>query len=343
MLSSYYLNTYNYSLPKSQIAQFPVEPREKAKLMLIERKTGSITHHCVDDLQTILTSDDLLIFNNTKVLPARLYGKGSGGGKVECLLLRKIIGNQWEVLIRPSKKYPVGKEICFGEQLSAQVCEELGEGKKIVSFKTKLKSFEELLENYGQMPLPPYIHRENKDPKDNINYQTLFAEKPGAVAAPTASLHFTTELLHKFEKQNIEWTTLTLHVGLGTFKPIQTEDIREHPMHYESYELSQETATLLNQTKNKKRHVSIGTTVCRVLESLTHPYIASKNQTNIFIYPEYRFRSIDALFTNFHLPASTLIMLVSAFAGYELCMEAYAKAIENNYRFYSYGDAMFIV
>ena len=338
-MDPYSLAAYEYHLPKELIAQHPVEPRENARLMCINKRTGEISHQHVRDLIDLLTPNDLLIFNNTKVLPARLYGYRKSGGKSECLLLRRYANGDWECLTRPAKKLVCGSLLKFSEEFSAEILEDLGEGKKRVAFHTKNLSFEEALEKWGQMPLPPYIERNEKDPKDALDYQTIFAQEAGAVAAPTASLHFRESFLKQVPAS---WTTLTLHVGLGTFKPVVVEDIREHPMHFESYSLSQETANTLNSTKGKKRHIAVGTTSCRVLESLRYPFEACSGDTDIFIYPGYSFASVDAFITNFHLPGSTLIMLVSAYLGRELCLEAYAKAVENKYRFYSYGDAMFL-
>ncbi len=339
------LSSYYFDLPKELIAQKPIEPRDQSRLMVLNRASGEISHFLFKDLQHILSSGDSLVFNNTKVIPARLLGHKESGAKIETLLLKQLSGDTWEALTRPAKKLPVGSHIAFADDFSCEVIGTKEEGVRILKF-FHPESFWEKLQLYGQMPLPHYIQRPEKEVKDKVDYQTVFAKEPGAVAAPTAGLHFTPSLLENLKQKGIDSTEITLHVGLGTFRPVQVDDIRQHPMHYEHCTVTEDAANKLNARKPDKRQVAVGTTCCRTLESLaTHEGIIKPGaiDTNLFIYPGYSFRYTQSLLTNFHLPGSTLLMLVSTFAGYELAMEAYHKAIEEKYRFFSYGDAMLIL
>lgn len=334
------LSSYHYHLPEERIAQRPMAPRDASRLMIINRKTGQIEDRTFRDLADLLQKGDSLVFNNARVIPARLIGKRSTGGESEIFLLRRRDINLWEALARPGKKLGVGSYVHFTDQLRCEICEDLGDGKKLVLFSGE-GDISALIEAHGRMPLPPYIKRSSDD-SDSVNYQTIFAKESGAVAAPTAGLHFTQEMLHKLQSKNVQWTTVTLDVGLGTFQPIQTPDIRNHLMHAERYYLEPEAVMALQSRDASKLQVCVGTTSCRVLES-AYPFHAGEGETNIFIYPGYKFKYVQTLLTNFHLPGSSLLMLVSAFAGYELIMEAYTKAVRDGYRFFSYGDAMLIL
>ncbi len=332
------LTDYQFDLPQELIAQAPCNPRDSSRLMLVERATGRISECVFRDLPTLLEPGDCLVFNDTKVIPARLIGRRPGGGLAELLLIRRLPDATWEALGRPGRKLQLGTRLLFGPDFSAEIVELLPDGVRRVRF---FGEFESGLERYGRMPLPPYIQRETAA-SDKERYQTVYAANPGAIAAPTAGLHFTEELLNSLK--GISQAKVTLHVGLGTFKPVQVEDIRQHPMHQELCLIPEATADLLNG--RTKRSICVGTTSCRTLESAADPkglIHAGSYETRLFIYPGYSFKATDALLTNFHLPGSSLLMLVSAFAGYELMREAYAKAIEKRFRFFSYGDAMLIL
>ena len=339
------VSDFDYELPKHLIAKYPANPRDSAKLLVLHRKTGKLEHKIFRDLPQYLKRGDLLILNDVKVIPARLLGKLDTGGKVEILLIRQIEPNVWEVMAKPARKLKPGKNINFG-QLKATVKGYKNEGKRILEFHVKGNNFMDILSQIGHVPLPPYIEREDL-PADKEQYQTVFAKTEGAVAAPTAGLHFTKELLEKIEKKGVIIKTVTLHVGPGTFKPVKVEKIEEHKMDYETYNIPEETAEEINRAKKEGRRViAVGTTVVRTLESAADEegFVKSgEGTTNLFIYPGYKFKVIDALITNFHLPRSTLIMLVSAFAGRERILNAYKEAVKKNYRFYSYGDAMLIL
>ena len=334
------LSEFDYHLPEELIAKYPVEPRDSCRLMVLDRKTQKIEHRIFRDIVDYLEEGDLLVLNDTKVIPARLIGRKTTGAKIEILLLRPYTDNEWEVLIKNIKRLKPGQEVIFGEDFKAVLLEKYQEGKARV--KLIGNNIKELINKYGHIPLPPYIEREDEE-KDKEAYQTVFARKEGAVASPTAGLHFTQELLKKLEEKGIKKAFCTLHVGLGTFRPIQTEDITKHKMHEEYYQIPDETLQAIRKTKEKgKRVIAVGTTVVRTLE--TYAQTGKKDGfSDIFIYPPYQFKMVDALITNFHLPKSTLILLVSAFAGKDFIFKAYNEAIQQKYRFFSYGDAMLIL
>ena len=334
------LSDYDYHLPEELIAKYPVEPRDSCRLMVLDRKTQKIEHRIFRDIVDYLQEGDLLVLNDTKVIPARLIGRKTTGAKIEILLLRPYTDNEWEVLIKNIKRLKPGQEVIIGEDFKAVLLEKYQEGKARV--KLIGDNIKELINKYGHVPLPPYIERQDEE-RDKETYQTVFARKEGAVASPTAGLHFTKELLKKLEEKGIKKAFCTLHVGLGTFRPIQTEDITKHKMHEEFYQIPEETLQAIRETKEKgKRVIAVGTTVVRTLE--TYAQTGKKEGfSDIFIYPPYQFKMVDALITNFHLPKSTLILLVSAFAGKEFIFKAYNEAIQQKYRFFSYGDAMLIL
>lgn len=333
-----------YYLPEDRIAQTPLQKRDSSKLMVLNRANHSISHNHFHDLVDILSPGDLLLLNNSRVLPARLYGNKIGtGGKMEFLLLEQKSSDCWEILVHPGKKARPGAQFSFGDGLlKAEILEILEGGNRLARFFWD-GNFYDVLEKIGNMPLPHYITAELKDKE---RYQTVYSKTPGSAAAPTAGLHFTQEMLAQLKEKGVNIAYVTLHVGLGTFRPVKEDDIKNHKMHSEHYYLPEETADLINKTKqNGGRVIAVGTTSCRTLESVAAKHgkiIPDEGYTDIFIYPGYKFNVLDGLITNFHLPESTLIMLVSAFAGYELTMEAYKTAVEENYRFYSFGDAMFI-
>ena len=338
------LTAYQYDLPSELIAQHPCLERDQSRLMLINRQTGDISEIKFHQLLDFLQPQDQLIFNNTRVIPARLFGTRTQGGKTEIFLIKQISVDTWEVMARPGKKLKEGTIITFSSDFYCQVMQSLPSGHKIVRF-TWTGSFEDQLNQYGHLPLPHYIQKGKEQIEDRERYQTRFASEPGAVAAPTAGLHFSDALLEQLKLKGISQQFLTLHVGLGTFKPVQTADIREHLMHEETYDISQNTAHQLNHHSKTYRQICVGTTCCRALESAANSQGVIQQgtgQTNIFIYPGYSFKFVKSLLTNFHLPGSSLLMLVSAFGGYELIKEAYQKAIKERFRFYSYGDAMLI-
>ncbi len=335
---------FYYDLPQELIAQEPLDDRASSRLMVLDKITGEISHKHFYDIVDMLSPGDCLILNDTKVLPARLYGtKEDTGGAIEFLLLNKKSLTDWEVILRPGRRAKPGSRFVFGDgSLKAEVLEIINDGNRLVRFEYE-GVFEEILDRFGEMPLPPYI---TKKLEDKDRYQTVYAKNPGSSAAPTAGLHFTEDLLKKLKDHGIKLGWVTLHVGLGTFRPVKTEDITNHKMHSEFYILPEETAELINNTKEAGgRVISVGTTATRVLETagLTPGKLkASSGWTDIFIYPGKSFHVIDALITNFHLPESTLIMLVSALAGRENILRAYECAVREKYRFFSFGDAMFI-
>lgn len=336
---------FDFYLPEELIAQHPLEERDSSRLMVLDKETGEIKHKIFHDVVDYLNPGDTLVLNNTRVLPARLIGeKEETGSKIEFLLLKRIGKDTWECLAKPGKKAKVGTKFSFGKGILLAEVIELGEeGNRIVRFSYE-GIFEEILDRLGQMPLPPYIHETLEDKE---RYQTVYSKEQGSAAAPTAGLHFTKELLKKIEDKGINVVYLTLHVGLGTFRPVKVGTIEDHHMHSEYYQLSKETADIINATKKRgNKVVSVGTTSTRTLESIGDENGEVKEQsgwTNIFIYPGYKFKIVDALITNFHLPESTLIMLVSALAGRDNVLEAYNTAVKEKYRFFSFGDAMFIV
>lgn len=334
---------FYYELPKELIAQTPVEPRDSSRLLVLNRRDGSVEHRHFYDIIDYLHEGDLIVANDSRVLPARIFGVKDGtGARVEFLLLKQISGNRWETLCKPGKKAREGASFTFGDGLlRAEVAEVRDDGNRVVDFDCD-ENFFATLDKIGQMPLPPYITAELQDKE---RYQTVYSHELGSAAAPTAGLHFTEELLERIRQKGVKIAYVTLHVGLGTFRPVKVDDVTRHKMHSEHYEIPAETARLINETKqNGGRVIAIGTTSCRTLESVATQYGAIKpceGFTDIFIYPGYQFKVLDGLVTNFHLPESTLIMLVSAFAGYDNVMNAYKLAVEERYRFFSFGDACF--
>ena len=338
------VSDFDFYLPEELIAQCPLKERDSSRFMVVDRKTGEIEHKVFHDVIDYLEKGDTLVLNNTRVMPARLIGeKEETGGKIEFLLLKRIEGDKWECLAKPGKKAKVGAMFTFGEGKLKAVVREIGlEGNRVIEFIYN-GIFEEILDELGQMPLPPYIH-EKLD--DRERYQTVYSKEKGSAAAPTAGLHFTEDLLEKIREKGVNIAFVTLHVGLGTFRPVKVESIDEHIMHSEYYELDEENAKIINDTKKRgNRVIAVGTTSTRTLETIGNEngeVRAQSGWTNIFIFPGYKFNIVDALITNFHLPESTLIMLVSAEAGKENIMNAYKKAVEEKYRFFSFGDSMFI-
>lgn len=338
------LHDFYYELPQELIAQDPLEDRSGSRLLLLDRKTGETEHHIFRDIIDYLYPGDCLVVNNTKVIPARLMGSRVGtGAKVEVLLLKRRDEDVWETLVKPGKKAKPGVQISFGDGLlTGEVLEVVEDGNRLIRFAYE-GIFEEILDRLGQMPLPPYITHQLKD---RNRYQTVYAKHDGSAAAPTAGLHFTPELLQRLREKGVRIAHVTLHVGLGTFRPVKVENIQEHHMHSEFYMVEEEQARLINETKARGgRIIAVGTTSCRTLESAAGEdgiLQAGSGWTDIFIYPGYEFRLTDCLITNFHLPESTLMMLVSALAGREKIMAAYAEAVKERYRFFSFGDAMLI-
>lgn len=336
---------FYYDLPEELIAQTPLEPRDSSRLMILHKKTGEIEHRHFYDILDYLNEGDCLIMNDSRVLPARIYGvKDETNANVEFLLLNCIEGKKWEALAKPGKRAKIGTSFSFGDGLMhCKVIDILDDGNRILEFECE-GSFYENLDKLGQMPLPPYIHEKLKDKE---RYQTVYSREIGSAAAPTAGLHFTKELMKKAEEKGVKIGFVTLHVGLGTFRPVKVDDVTKHKMHSEHYDMSEETATLINEThRNGGRVFCVGTTSCRTVESVAKregEIKASDGMTDIFIYPGFEFKAMDCLITNFHLPESTLIMLVSAFAGYDNIMNAYKTAVAEKYRFFSFGDAMLIV
>ncbi len=335
---------FDYYLPENLIAQTPINKRDESKLMVLNKETGTIEHRHFADIIDYLTPNDVLVLNDTKVMPARLIGqKEDTNGHIELLLLKNTKNNIYECLCKPAKRVKIGTIVNFGDGILKAKCIEVKE-EGIREFEFLYDGiFYEILDKLGEMPLPPYIH---KKLKDKNRYQTVYAKNIGSAAAPTAGLHFTQELLEKLKNKGITICYVTLHVGLGTFRPVNVEDVTTHKMHSEYYTINEETAKILNQAKKEgKNIVSVGTTTTRVLETVINQYQTFKEcsgYTSIFIYPGYQFKAVDSLITNFHLPKSTLIMLVSAFCSKEIIMNAYSEAIKNNYRFFSFGDSMFI-
>ena len=337
------INYFNYDLPENLIAQTPIENRSESKLLVMDRKTGELEDKTFKDILSYFNKGDVLVLNDTKVLPARIFGKKEEtGAHIELLLLKEIESDTWECLSRPFKRLKEGTKITFSNDLSATVLEKKEEGLVNVKFSYN-GIFIEQIEKIGLMPLPPYIH---KSLKDQSRYQTVYAKYLGSAAAPTAGLHFTNELLKSLKEKGVEIEYVTLHVGLGTFRPVSENDITKHHMHSERYIMTKEVADRLNKAKEEKRKIyAVGTTSTRTLESIMnkyHKFTECNETTDIYIYPGYKFLAIDGLITNFHLPKSTLLMLVSAFSTRENILNAYKHAIENNYRFFSFGDAMFI-
>lgn len=332
-----------YDLPQELIAQTPLEKRDSSRLMVLDRQTGAVSHRHFYDILDYLRPGDTLVMNDSRVLPARLLGRRPTGGAVEVLLLRDLGEKKWECLVKPGRKMQPGQEIIFGNgELTAEVCEILADGNRVVTFHYE-GIFLEILEQLGKMPLPPYIKAELQDRE---RYQTVYSREVGSAAAPTAGLHFTNELLDAVRKKGVDTAFVTLHVGLGTFRPVKVEDVTNHHMHSELCMMGEETAAMLNATRARGgRIICVGTTSCRTLESLVNDdgsFSPKSKWTDIFIYPGYTFRAMNGLITNFHLPESTLVMLVSAFAGKEQVLNAYAEAVKAQYRFFSFGDAMFI-
>ena len=340
------LSDFDYELPSERIAQVPLQHRDASRLMVVHRETRKLQHSNFAEISNFLPEFSLLILNDTKVIPARLMGKKHGtGGNVEILLVEEKQQDRWEVLAKPMRRLKVGTRLVFGEGvLSAVVLEKPNTGNCIVKFEYD-GSFFVLLSEIGMMPLPPYIRRQSTN-EDNVRYQSVYASKEGAIAAPTAGLHFTQDLLESLRKKGIQNEKLTLHVGIGTFKPVKVEDVKKHKMHAEYIHLNDTVAKRISDAKKSHRSVvAVGTTVVRALETAgkTGTVKPFNGHSELFIYPGFKFRIVDALLTNFHLPKSTLLMLVSAFADTSLIQEAYQEALRNNYRFYSYGDAMLIL
>ena len=338
------VSDFYYDLPEELIAQTPIEKRDESKLMVLNRAKQTIEHKTFKDIIDYLEPGDCLVRNNTKVIPARLYGKKSTGAKIEFLLLNRIEGDIWECIVRPGHKLKPGTEVEFGDGiLKAKVLDVMDGGTRKVEFKYE-GIFNEILDKIGLMPLPPYIH---ESLKDNDRYQTVYAKYEGSAAAPTAGLHFTPELFEKIREKGVEVANVTLHVGIGTFRPVKVENVEDHHMHSEHFYIKQEDVDKINNAKkNGKRVIAIGTTSCRVLETIADEngmVKPTEGDTQIFIYPGYKYKCLDGLVTNFHLPESTLIMLVSALAGRDYIMKAYNEAVKERYRFFSFGDTMLIL
>lgn len=334
---------FDYNLPEELIAQHPADKRDFSRLMVVDRKTGKREDKHFYDIIDYLNEGDLLVMNDTRVIPARLFGHREGKEEeIEVFLLENIEDDKWEVLVRPGKKMKIGTKCIFSDELSLEVIDIKEDGNRIVEFFYN-GIFQEILDRLGNMPLPPYIKEKLKDKE---RYQTVYSKNPGSVAAPTAGLHFTKELLKKIEEKGVKLEYITLNVGLGTFRPVKVDDVKNHKMHSEFYQISKETADLINETKkNNKRIISTGTTTTRTLESVYKKNGKIKEDsgwTDIFIYPGFEFNVIDCQITNFHLPKSTLIMLVSALASKEIILDAYKDAVDKKYRFFSFGDAMFL-
>lgn len=335
---------FYYDLPEELIAQTPLEKRDTSRLMVLDKKTGQVQHKHFYDIIDYLQEGDCLVINDTKVIPARLYGQKTGtGGAVEVLLLKDLGEGRWECIVYPGRRLKEGANITFGDgRLTATIDKVLETGNRIISFHYE-GIFLEILEELGEMPLPHYIKEHLSDPD---RYQTVYCREPGSAAAPTAGLHFTPELMKRIREKGVVFAPVTLHVGLGTFRPVKEEEITDHVMHSEQYFITPQSAEIINQARQSgHRVIAVGTTSCRTLETVTdenHVTHPGTGNTDIFIYPGYTFKGLDALITNFHLPESTLIMLVSAFAGYDHVMHAYHEAVKSRYRFFSFGDAMFI-
>lgn len=340
------IDLFDFELPEELIAQTPLSNRDASRLMVLNKKTGEIRHETFRNIISYLRKGDCLVLNDTRVMPARLYGeKTDTGANIEVLLLKQLEGDRWETLVKPAKRVKIGTEITFGDGRLKAVCiDTLEHGGRVLEFSYQ-GIFYEVLEQLGEMPLPPYIKEKLEDPE---RYQTVYAREVGSAAAPTAGLHFTEQLLDDIRAKGVHIAFITLHVGLGTFRPVSVENIEEHDMHAEFYQMSEETAQLLNEVKQQGgRIIAVGTTSTRTLETVATrhngKFVAESGWTDIFIYPGYEFKGIDGLVTNFHLPKSTLIMLVSALAGRENILHAYNVAVKERYRFFSFGDAMLII
>ncbi|MGG5254919.1 tRNA preQ1(34) S-adenosylmethionine ribosyltransferase-isomerase QueA [Neobacillus sp. SM06] len=340
------VDLFDFHLPEELIAQVPLKNRADSRLMVLDKQTGAIHHTVFKNCKDFLREGDCLVLNDTKVLPARLFGiKDDTGAKIEVLLLKQLEGDQWETLVKPAKRVKVGTKLSFGDGLLTAVCtDEADHGGRTLEFRYE-GIFYEVLDRLGEMPLPPYIKEQLED---RDRYQTVYAREPGSAAAPTAGLHFTEALLDEIRKMGVHIVFITLHVGLGTFRPVSVDDVLEHEMHAEFYMMTEETARVLNDVRNSGgRIISVGTTSTRTLETIAAQtdgvFTESSGWTTIFIYPGYQFKAIDGMITNFHLPKSTLIMLVSALAGRENILHAYKTAVQEQYRFFSFGDAMLII
>lgn len=333
---------FSYNLPKELIAQTPLEQRDMSRLLLLDKATGEVAHERFKNIINYISEGDCLVLNDTRVMPARLIGVKEGtGARIEFLLLNRMEKDVWEVILKPGKRAKINSRVIFSDELSAQILEVVNDGNRLVKFEYS-GVFENILERVGEMPLPPYITQKLRDGE---RYQTVYSKHEGSAAAPTAGLHFTDELLEEIRKKGVKTVFLTLHVGLGTFRPVKAESVENHKMHSEHYHIGQEAAGIINETKGKgKKVIAVGTTSVRALESAAREGAVKpcSGWTDIFIYPPYKFKIVDSLITNFHLPESTLLMLVCAFAGKEKVLAAYQKAIEERYRFFSFGDAMFI-
>lgn len=341
------LSDFDFELPKERIAQYPSDKRGEDRLMVVDRKKKSYTHHMFSELPGFLTSSDCLVYNNTKVFPARLFAfKDKSDSEVEVFLLRELEEQIWEVLVKPARKVRIGNKLRFTDKIYADVIDNTISGGRVIRHNCSKSAFMKYVMSNGKSPLPPYIKRES-EAIDKERYQTVFAKEPGAVAAPTAGLHFTEETFQALEDKGVKMAPLTLHIGLGTFRPVQVEDLRRHQMDSEFFKISKKSAATINSTKRHGgRVVAVGTSTVRSLESslVSGKDVNPKNTwTDKFIYPPYEFQVVDTLLTNFHQPRSTLIMMVSAFAGHDLIMDAYAEAVKEKYNFYSYGDAMLII
>ncbi len=338
------LEDFDYFLPEERIAQVPLEQRDMSRLMVLDRKNKTIAHRSFRDVLEYLNPGDVLVINDTRVVPARLYGNRRSGAKIETLFLRNLGDDTWECLVKPGNKVPVGDVIVFADgQMTGTVIDKTPSGGRVIRFETS-RTVDEIVEEFGEMPLPHYIKHKLDDPE---RYQTVYNEHKGSVAAPTAGLHFTPELLSEIEQMGVKIARLTLHVGLGTFRPVKVENVEEHVMHSEYYIVSKECADTVNEARrNGGRVIAVGTTVVRTLETVAVPgedFEECSGWTDIFIYPGYEFKAVDCMMTNFHLPKSTLLMLVSAFADREFILNAYKKAVEEEYRFFSFGDSMLIL
>lgn len=337
------VSDFNYNLPEELIAQVPIRKRDESRLMILDKKNKTIEHKHFSDILDYLEPGDCLVRNNTKVIPARLYGKKETGAKIEFLLLNNIEGDIWESIVRPGNKLHIGTKVIFGDGLLiAEILDIMPGGTRKVKFSYD-GIFNEILDEIGMMPLPPYIH---ESLEEKSRYQTVYAKYDGSAAAPTAGLHFTEELLEKIKEKGVEIANVTLHVGIGTFRPVKEEEVEKHDMHSEHFYIKQEDADKINKAKKMgKRIISVGTTSCRVLETVADKdgfVKETEGNTKIFIYPGYKFKCLDALITNFHLPQSTLLMLVSALADKDYILKAYQEAVNEKYRFFSFGDAMLI-
>jgi S-adenosylmethionine:tRNA ribosyltransferase-isomerase len=341
------ITDFDFELPDELIAQEPLESREQSRMLVVNRGLESYTDEHFYNFPRFLKKGDVVVLNNTKVFPARLFGASGTGARIELFLVRETESRVWETLARPARRLKPGKKINFGENLRAEVLDKTEEGRVFVKFETD-GDFDRILEEIGKTPLPPYIKRGEEDfDKDRERYQTVFARERGAIAAPTAGLHFTPQILEEIKNSGVRLTEITLHVGYGTFEPVRVNDLSEHRVLPENYEISEETAAILNQAKSENRRIiAIGTTTTRTLENavLRHgKFAAEKSSADLTITPGYKFKAIDGLLTNFHLPQSSLLVLVSTFGGYELIMESYKHAVREKYRFYSYGDCMLII